>query len=36
MNLEQTRRLAWELRLYGIQAHLERRAAEAVSQQFHP
>jgi len=36
MNLEQTKQLAYEMRLYGIQAHLERRAAEAVSQQLHP
>lgn len=33
---DQTRQLAHQLRLFGIHAHLERRAAEALASQMHP
>lgn len=33
---DQTRQLAHQLRLFGIHAHLERRASEALASQMHP
>lgn len=36
MSVDQVKQLAYQMRLYGIQAHLERRVAEAVSQSLHP
>jgi DNA replication protein DnaC len=36
MIVELTHQLAHQLRLFGIHAHLERRAAEALSAQMHP
>jgi len=36
MIADQTRQLAHHLRLFGIHAHLERRAAEALASQMHP
>lgn len=34
--IDHTRKLAHQLRLFGVHAHLERRAAEALSNQLHP
>jgi DNA replication protein DnaC len=36
MIADQTRLLAHHLRLFGVHAHMERRAAEAISNQMHP
>ena len=36
MSPDQVKQLAYQMRLFGIQSHVERRAAEAVSQSLHP